>query len=98
MDEENLRPNYINSVNQALYRERRNKCAKLSKYREQVNIALDDIRPINTSKAEYVLHVKDMCLELSFLEHSLISSFLCENIKKIYDDGTLKCCPKYGLK
>jgi hypothetical protein len=89
MDEENLRPNDI-SIRQDLYRERRNKCTKLSKYSEEVNAALDDMSPINTcSSCKW--HESEIVIFGTFLN----LQFLCEKIKDIYADGTFKCCPKY---
>jgi hypothetical protein len=58
-NEEIIKPSYITNLRQALYRERRKKFPKLPSSIEEVSDVLNFLKPINTSKDEYLLLVND---------------------------------------
>ena len=58
-NEEIIKPSYITNLHQALYRERRKKFPKLPSSIEEVSDVLNFLKPINTSKDEYLLLVND---------------------------------------
>jgi hypothetical protein len=57
--EENVRTGDIISARHALYRERRKRFPKLPESREEVNTALENLRPILTNKGEDFVLIND---------------------------------------
>jgi len=92
--EENLRTEDIISVRQVLYRERRKRFPKLPKSREEVNTALENLKPILTNKGEDFVLINDSVSGIVIFLTLVNLKFVCNDIKDIYADETFKCCPK----
>ena len=92
--EENVRTGDIISVRHALYRERRKRFPKLPEFREEVNTALENLRPTLTNKGEDFVLINDSVSGIVIFGTLVNLKFVCNDIKDIYADQTFKCCPK----
>jgi hypothetical protein len=92
-----LETNDLRNLAQSLYRERRKDLPKLPKNRGYVHDALD-ILDLNTNKDERFLARN--CRETGIVIFTCVTNLKClsDQIKEIFIDSTLKCCPKFFLQ
>ena len=92
-----LETNDFRNLAQSLYRERRKDLPKLPKNREDVHDALD-VLELNTNKDERFLARNSR--ETGIMIFTCVTNLKClsDQIKEIFIDSTLKCCPKFFLQ